>query len=58
MAATPLEERACGFAQGGSPLAGASITYVSILGGAYFISRGLAKSGSPQPYNEGGDANR
>lgn len=32
--------------------------YVSILGGAYFISRGLAKSGSPQPYDEDGDANR
>ena len=31
--------------------------YVSILGGAYFISRGLAKSGSPQPYDEDGDAN-
>jgi hypothetical protein len=32
--------------------------YVSILGGAYVISRGLAKSGSPQPYDEDGDANR
>jgi hypothetical protein len=32
--------------------------YVSILGGAYFISRGLAKSGSPQPYDEDGDTNR
>jgi hypothetical protein len=32
--------------------------YVSILGGAYFISRGLAKSGSLQPYDEDGDANR
>jgi hypothetical protein len=32
--------------------------YVSILGGAYFISRGLAKSGSPQPYDEDGDADR
>jgi hypothetical protein len=32
--------------------------YVSILGGAYFISRGLAKSGSPQPYDEDGDDNR
>jgi hypothetical protein len=32
--------------------------YVSILGGAYFISRGLAKSGSPQPYDEDRDANR
>jgi hypothetical protein len=32
--------------------------YVSILGGAYFISRGLAKSGSPQPYDEDGDAKR
>ena len=29
--------------------------YVSILGGAYFISRGLAKSGSHQPYDEDGD---
>jgi hypothetical protein len=26
--------------------------YVSILGGAYFISRGLAKSGTPDPYDE------
>ena len=32
--------------------------YVSILGGAYFISRGLAKSGSPQPYDEDNDTNR
>ena len=32
--------------------------YVSILGGAYFVSRGLAKSGSPQPYDEDGDSNR
>jgi hypothetical protein len=32
--------------------------YVSILGGAYFISRGLAKSGSPQPYDEDSDTNR
>jgi hypothetical protein len=32
--------------------------YVSILGGAYFISRGLAKSGSAQPYDEDGDDNR
>jgi hypothetical protein len=29
--------------------------YVSILGGAYFISRGLAKSGSHQPYDEDSD---
>jgi hypothetical protein len=28
--------------------------YVSILGGAYFIGRGLAKSGSREPYWEGG----
>lgn len=28
--------------------------YVSILGGAYFISRGLAKSGSREPYWDGG----
>ena len=28
--------------------------YVSILGGAYFISRGLAKSGSREPYFDGG----
>lgn len=28
--------------------------YVSILGGAYFIGRGLAKSGSREPYFEGG----
>jgi hypothetical protein len=26
--------------------------YVSILGGAYFISRGLAKSGTPDPYTD------
>jgi hypothetical protein len=26
--------------------------YVSILGGAYFISRGLAKSGTPDPYRD------
>jgi hypothetical protein len=26
--------------------------YVSILGGAYFISRGLAKSGTPDPYSD------
>jgi hypothetical protein len=26
--------------------------YVAILGGAYFISRGLAKSGSPDPYTD------
>lgn len=32
--------------------------YVSILGGAYFISRGLAKSGSHQPYDEDGDDHR
>jgi hypothetical protein len=32
--------------------------YVSIPGGAYFISRGLAKSGSPQPHDEDGDVNR
>jgi hypothetical protein len=30
--------------------------YVSILGAGYFISRGLAKSGSPDPYTpEDGD---
>jgi hypothetical protein len=28
--------------------------YVSILGGAYFISRGLAKSGSREPYTDDG----
>jgi hypothetical protein len=27
--------------------------YVAILGGAYFISRGLAKSGTADPYDEG-----
>jgi hypothetical protein len=32
--------------------------YVSIIAGAYFISRGLAKSGSAQPYDEDGDSNR
>jgi hypothetical protein len=26
--------------------------YVAILGGAYFVSRGLAKSGSPDPYTD------
>jgi hypothetical protein len=26
--------------------------YVSILGGAYFISRGLAKSGTSEPYTD------
>ena len=26
--------------------------YVAILGGAYFISRGLAKSGTPDPYTD------
>ena len=26
--------------------------YVAILGGAYFISRGLAKSGSREPYTD------
>ena len=29
--------------------------YVSILGGAYFISRGLAKSGSHDPYSDDPD---
>src|SRR6187551_3205781 len=29
--------------------------YVSILGGAYFISRGLAKSGTPDPYTDDDD---
>ncbi|MCW3040530.1 MAG: hypothetical protein JWM31_2435 [Solirubrobacterales bacterium] len=28
--------------------------YVSIVAGSYFISRGLAKSGSREPYFEGG----
>ena len=32
--------------------------YVSILGAGYFISRGLAKSGSPQPYDEDSDTDR
>ena len=26
--------------------------YVAILGGAYFISRGLAKAGTPDPYTD------
>ena len=26
--------------------------YVAILGGAFFISRGLAKSGTPDPYTD------
>jgi hypothetical protein len=30
--------------------------YVSILGGAYFISRGLAKSGTPDPYTDENDS--
>jgi hypothetical protein len=29
--------------------------YVSILGAAYFISRGLAKSGTPDPYSDTDD---
>ncbi len=29
--------------------------YVAILGGAYFISRGLAKSGSREPYTDDAD---
>ena len=29
--------------------------YVAILGGAYFVSRGLAKSGTPDPYTEDDD---
>jgi hypothetical protein len=29
--------------------------YVAIVAGAYFISRGLAKSGSSDPYTESGD---
>ena len=29
--------------------------YVAILGGAYFISRGLAKSGTPDPYSDSDD---
>ena len=29
--------------------------YVAILGGAYFISRGLAKSGTPDPYSDTDD---
>jgi hypothetical protein len=28
--------------------------YVSIVAGAYFVSRGLAKSGSREPYFDGG----
>jgi hypothetical protein len=28
--------------------------YVAILGGAYFVGRGLAKSGSREPYWQGG----
>jgi hypothetical protein len=33
--------------------------YVSIVAGTYFISRGLAKSGSREPYYDGGtNANR
>lgn len=29
--------------------------YVAIVAGAYFISRGLAKSGSREPYSESDD---
>jgi hypothetical protein len=29
--------------------------YVTILGGAYFVSRGLAKSGTPDPYSDTDD---
>jgi hypothetical protein len=29
--------------------------YVSILGGAYFIGRGLAKAGSSEPYTDDND---
>jgi hypothetical protein len=29
--------------------------YVSIVAGAYLLSRGLAKSGSRDPYTDGGD---
>jgi hypothetical protein len=29
--------------------------YVSILGGAYFISRGLAKAGTSEPYTDDND---
>jgi len=32
--------------------------YVAIVSGAYFISRGLAKSGSREPYDEDGDRSR
>jgi hypothetical protein len=31
--------------------------YVAIVAGAYFISRGLAKSGSREPYTDGDDDN-
>jgi hypothetical protein len=31
--------------------------YVAIVAGAYFIGRGLAKSGSRDPYTEEGDRN-
>jgi hypothetical protein len=32
--------------------------YVSIVAGAYIISRGLAKAGSREPYTDDGDHNR
>ena len=32
--------------------------YVAILGAGYFVSRGLAKSGSHDPYSEGSDDRR
>jgi hypothetical protein len=31
--------------------------YVAILGGAYFISRGLAKAGTADPYDEDRESN-
>jgi len=31
--------------------------YVAIVAGAYFISRGLAKAGSSDPYTESSDSN-
>jgi hypothetical protein len=32
--------------------------YVAIVAGAYFISRGLAKSGSSEPYDDDGSSQR
>ena len=47
-------------AEGGPDIFGADKVwlYVTILGSAYMISRGLAKSGSREPYSRDADAER